>query len=281
MPTLADESAASSIKMLLIGDSGSGKTGALSSLVDAGYNLRILDYDNGLDALRNYTKDKSKLANVDFITLTDRMKAVGKTTLPDGVPLAFSQGLNLLTNWRYSIQDGKVLTSGGIFDTDLGSPSTWTSKEVLVIDSLTFMCSAALRYVLSMNGRAGQQPQIQDWGEAMRLIEDMLSLVYSPAIRCNVIMTSHLNYIENEGGGVKKAYPMALGSKLPPKVGRYFNTCVLARTQGSGDNVKRRIRTSSDVLIELKTPVPGIPTEIPLETGLLSIMNAVKTGKYA
>jgi hypothetical protein len=36
------------VKAMLAADSGSGKTGALACLVDAGFNLRILDFDNGL-----------------------------------------------------------------------------------------------------------------------------------------------------------------------------------------------------------------------------------------
>ena len=35
-------------KMLLIGDSGSGKTGATYSLLRAGYNLRFLDFDKSI-----------------------------------------------------------------------------------------------------------------------------------------------------------------------------------------------------------------------------------------
>ena len=35
-------------KCILLGDSGTGKTGALASLVKAGYKLRVLDLDNKL-----------------------------------------------------------------------------------------------------------------------------------------------------------------------------------------------------------------------------------------
>ena len=37
-----------------MGDSGTGKTEALCSLVLAGYKLRILDLDNGLDIVKSY-----------------------------------------------------------------------------------------------------------------------------------------------------------------------------------------------------------------------------------
>jgi hypothetical protein len=46
--------------MLAIGDSKAGKTGALVSLVQAGYKLAIiLDLDNLLDVLAGYINQKS------------------------------------------------------------------------------------------------------------------------------------------------------------------------------------------------------------------------------
>mgnify|MGYP001496439716 CR=1 FL=1 len=60
MTSLADHHASSLVKMLYIGDSGTGKTGSLVSLVDAGYKVHVLDMDNGLDvphlALQRATK---------------------------------------------------------------------------------------------------------------------------------------------------------------------------------------------------------------------------------
>ena len=52
MPSLSAHQSNDYVKLLLCGDSGSGKSGALASLVGAGYKLRILDMDNGLDSLK-------------------------------------------------------------------------------------------------------------------------------------------------------------------------------------------------------------------------------------
>lgn len=246
----------SATKMLLIGDSGTGKTGALASLAKAGYNLRILDFDAGLDILAQVLRDESDaLSRVSFATLTDRLKNVGNRIIPDGLPNAFSRATKLLNHWK----DGTE---------DLGPVTSWTERDVLVIDSMTFASSAALRLVLGQNGRSGQQPQLQDWGEAMRMIEDLLGLLYSDAVRCNVIVTSHIAFVETESG-LSKGYPSTLGQKLPPKVGRYFNTVLLTKSVGTGANAKRKIITTSQGLIDLKHPAPGrVPPELPLETGL-------------
>ena len=60
MPALGQHQSSDIVKMLFIGPSGAGKTGALASLASAGYNLRILDMDNGLDVLANVLNDPKK-----------------------------------------------------------------------------------------------------------------------------------------------------------------------------------------------------------------------------
>src|SRR4051812_44359341 len=88
MPPLANHQSAKTTKLLLMGDSGTGKTGALASLADAGFNLRILDFDNGIDALFNYLTDpkskysKESSARVHYRTLTEQMRNVNGMLIP-------------------------------------------------------------------------------------------------------------------------------------------------------------------------------------------------------
>lgn len=77
MPSLEDHESKHIVKALIAADSGAGKTGGLASLVDAGLNLRILDFDNGLSPLKNYIKDKANLKNVYFQTYQDTVKLTG------------------------------------------------------------------------------------------------------------------------------------------------------------------------------------------------------------
>ena len=41
-----------SLRILLVGDSGTGKTGSLLPLLQAGYNINLADFDQGSDFLR-------------------------------------------------------------------------------------------------------------------------------------------------------------------------------------------------------------------------------------
>ncbi len=264
MPRLSAHQSQTTKKVLLIGDSGSGKTGSFVSLVKAGYNLRIIDFDSGLDILYNILKKepnaKELLERVAYVTLRDKMKPVGAKLIPDGIPSAFSGALKLLDHWKTE-------------DEDLGKVTDWTEKEVLIIDSFTFMCKNAFRYVEAVNGFKDQR---QTYGETQRLVENVLGLLSSTLIKCNVIVTSHITFIDIDGG-LTKGYPASVGKALSPQIPRYFNSVLETKTKGTGANAKHVILTVPDGLIELKNSgAPGaVPPELPIETGLADFFRLI------
>lgn len=253
MTSFSDHQTSSLCKALLIGDPGSGKTGALAALVKAGFNLYILDYDNGLDVLYHLLTPEER-AQVNYITITDKVQIQGTKPIPVR-PSSFSDGLKQLDAWAKDL----------------------TPQDVLVIDSFTFMSNAAMKAVLFLAGRLASTIQIQDYGEAMRMLEGVLDLLYSDALNCNVILTSHIAYIEDQQK-VSHGYPNTLGQKLAPKMGRWFNTVLQCKVRGTGSAAKRILRTKSEGLIELKHPAPGkIKDEYPQESGLADIFAALRT----
>jgi hypothetical protein len=237
----------------LIGDSGAGKTGALAALVNEGYNLRVIDFDNGLDILGNFISPKAK-GSLIYETLQDKTKLVNGVTIPVGMPKAVTKAMSLLDHWKTD-------------DEGLGPVSSWGPKDVIVLDSLTFFGLSSLLYVRAINSRGANSLQIQDWGRAMEIQEGVLNALASEAISCNVIVTAHITYIEDVVTAGMRGYPAALGSKLPPKVGRYFNSVLSLRVRGTGTNERRILRTTSEGNLELKNTAPRvIPDEIPLQT---------------
>ena len=258
MGKLSDHPSSVTTKMLLLGDSGAGKSGSLASLADAGYNLRIMDLDNGIDVLANLLKSggysKEALGRVDYETLTDKMKGVNGKLMPAKASV-WQRAVGLLDNW-------KTETS------DFGPISTWTPKDVLVIDSLSMLSTAAVNFVLAMNARLGQKPHLSDWGDAQDMIEKLMQMLYDDGVKCNVIVNTHIVYIGEEGSA-QRGYPSCAGSKLPPKIGRYFNSILMIKSQGSGTMVKRKIITNSTPLVELKNTAPmRVKPDYPIETGL-------------
>jgi AAA domain len=248
-------------KLLLIGESGTGKTGSLTSLVKAGYKLRILDLDNGLDVLKMFIGREcpDKMNTVEFYTYRDLKKATyAGSTIPGG-PKAFLAVMKCLDKWP-----------------DLTAPAEWGSDYILVIDSLSFLSDAAEDWAKTIVpiGKGGQDGRAIV-GEAQRAIEAMLSLLTNPAFRTNVIVTAHVQY-NDMPDGTKKGQPVAPGVKLGAIIARYFNTTLLLSSTGS----RRAMKTVSTGMIDLKNPAPfKIAAELPIETALADVFNAVRSAK--
>lgn len=251
-------------KLLLIGDSKSGKTGACASLVPD-FDLRILDFDNGLDALAKIVERdyKSRLGSIEFRTLRDKLIATPLGTMVDGTATAFMDGVRMLERWKY--------------DTiDLGKPSEWGKKAVLIIDSLTFMSDAAFRFrePLVPRSKDGKYDVRAAYKDAQDAIEDVLAVVTSESFKTNVVVISHVRYVDNPDG-TRKGYPTAVGSALSPQIPRYFNSVALAQTGPGG---KRQIQTAATAMIDLANPAAFkmLPT-LPIETGLATFFKTLRS----
>jgi len=269
MPTLEKHQSNEYTKLLCLGDSGSGKTGGLAPLVNAGYHLRILDMDNGLESLKQQVLRlcPEKIANVEYRTLRDKRKASPSGPIIDGSPKAFIEAIRMLDRWRY-VDGGNEI--------DLGVPAEWGPDVILVIDSLTFLSDAAYdwREPLTPKGKEGKYDQRAVYKDAQDAIESVLALVTSEAFRTNVIVTSHVKYVDNPDG-TKKGYPTAVGSALSPQIPRYFNTVALFQTKAGG---KRTLHTAATAMIDLKNPKPfAIEKEYPIETGMADVFAALRS----
>jgi hypothetical protein len=251
-------------KLLYIGDSGTGKTGSLASLVGDGYQLKIIDLDDGLDILKAFVGREfpDKIDNVDFETLRDVFKPgkdlEGKDTLLVS-PEAYVKTTKLLTQW-----------------TDGSKPSEFGPKGIVVIDSLTTLGRGAFEWARAANPTA-KDPR-QWYFAAQQTIENVIAMLTSAAFKSNVIVISHVNYKELEDGSTK-GYASAVGSALGPILPRYFNTLVMATAMGTGKNVMRTVRTVPSPIVEgIKTPIPFLLDEAyPLSTGMAILFRALKS----
>lgn len=255
-------------KLLLIGDAKSGKTGSLVSLVQAGYSLRILDYDNLLDILKYMLVEQcgDKLDQVEFRTLRDKRKSGPAGSIIDGTPKAFSDGLKMLDNWKYTDEHGTEI--------DLGKPAEWGPNAILVIDSLSRLCDAAFDWAepLVPAGKSGDKDLRQVYGSAQDAVESLLAGLTSPNFRTNVIVIAHVQYME-QGSGVLKGFPQGVGQKLSPKIPQYFPSVVLYTNEGG----KRTLKTNSTPLIDLANPKPfAMAKSYPIETGLADFFGVLR-----
>ena len=258
MPLLSQHQSSSFVKLIYIGDSGTGKTGSLVSLVKAGYSLRILDMDNGLDALAQFVAKEcpDRLDNVDFETLRDPTRATQAG--PIVTAKAYLAAIKLMSKWS-----------------DESTPSEWGEDTIFVLDSLTALGKSAFEWA------KGQAPSARDprqwYFAAQQTIENIIGMLTSKDFQCNVIVISHVNYKELQEG-VHRGYPSAIGSALGPTIPKYFNTMVMASTIGSGKNTKRSISTIPTAVVDLKNPAPfKIEASYDLGTGMSELFTKLKT----
>lgn len=255
MPSLTGHESNNVVKVLCPADSGTGKTGALASLVDAGLNVRILDFDNGLSTLKGHVRDKSKLANVHYVDqLQDEMQLVAGRIGIKKAP-AFQRAMDSLD------KGGK-----DYWGADIPPLAAWTQRDVLVIDSLSMAGRMSLEMVLAANGKGFSAPEIQHYGTAMENIEKWIGMLTSSAVKCHVIFNTHVTTVEGDA----RLFPEALGSKLSPKIGRYFDNTISIQLVGG----KRVFQTKKAGLLPLKTAKPLNET-YPIETGWKGIFEGL------
>ena len=303
MPSISQYHTSSYIvKMLALGDPGTGKTGATAALANAGYNVRNLDIDNGLDIVRSYLTPEGADRYV-YETFTDPVATVkqgGKIVIkPKGTPFAFADAMKLLDHWKMperklKAPDGEEVKLPAY---DLGPISSWGEDDVLVVDSLNFLSMSCLNYVLDLNAAdldRWVQPYPADYLAVQKRMEGFLDLIKSKQIKCNVIVNTHIRYIGGGGTQVTKSktdpgvevrreldsreegtgYPFILGRQLPPRVGTYFNAIVRYRSTRTG---VREIVTETDDNVPLRCPAPKtMPRTLPIGEGLVRYFETVR-----
>jgi hypothetical protein len=270
MPRLDEPGSESPIKMLLLGNSGSGKTGSLASLARAGYQIHIIDFDNGTNILRNVLReDKAALGRIEVESFSDVYSTAGPRVYPSKV-IAWAAAMKKITEWTNEYT---------------------TLDHILVIDSLNFASRAAFNWILQMANRLQTTKEIQDWGAAQDLMESFLMKIYSAEVKCHVIMTSHIHYIGQGETEIQVGYPMtSVGRSFAPKVPRLFNSCIMCRNTGTGAAAKREIYTQPIDFVDLKTESLDVKKSYPLSTGLAEYFfdvrkvkptSAITENKYA
>jgi hypothetical protein len=262
MPSLAEHQSNKVIKLLIIGEAKSAKTGSLASLVKAKYKLFILDMDNLLDPLKFQIMKlcPELIGNVEFRTLRDKRKMTPTGPMIDGQPKAFIEAIKMLDNWKYD-------------DRDFGKPSDWGADCILVIDSLSRLCDAAYdwREPLTPRGRSGEYDKRATYGDAQNAIEDVLAGLTSASFNTNVIVISHGTY-QDQLTGPPLIFPQGVGQKLSPKIPQYFPNYVRYTNIGG----KRTIQLESNAQIHLATAKPLEHKTLPVETGLATLFAALR-----
>ena len=271
MTNLADEPSRP-IKLLLIGDSGVGKTGALASLAPH-YKIRIINMDrgDGIAALKAHIRDKdpAALANVDYEDCQDQYKfdALGRAVVV-GIPKALPKAFRLCNKW-----------------TDKSNPAEWGQDHILVVDSITAMGRAAMTWADPLLQNVDRR---QTYGAAQDVVQRCIETLSGDSFNTNVIVIGHINYPrmpnkEEKAAGLgssplfHKAFTTAVGRALGPIIPQYFNTLLLSEVTGTGSHAKRKIKTLPTGWLDLKNPNPmKMEGSYDIDNAMFSVFNILR-----
>jgi len=278
MPTLADHSSTSIIKLLAVGENGTGKSGALASLAKAGYRLWILDYDNGLDSIVDaLSGDTDALKRVTFETLRDDITTVNGLPKIKTPVHAYEDAGRTIQKWEKSLPEYEIVTQEFLEEDKppVISKTThhFTPSDVLVLDTLSSFTQAAFNKALALGARLNQRPQLQDYGWMADSVKLFIEMLTSPDLNCHVIVNTHIRFLTSEADETtQRGLPNAKGQEISREVGKYFNNVILFRTLGSGPGARRRIGTQPQGVVEVKVSAPSkVKAEYPIDTGLADL----------
>lgn len=217
-------------KVCLAGAVGTGKTHAIRTLVDAGYEVFVIFTENGQGILGDIPDDKLhwnyvKPASEDWSLMKD---SANKINTLDFRALTSMPGFNRnkYNQWIQVLEQCANFTcqrTGEAF----GNVGEWGTDRVLVIDSLSGL------NIMAMNLVTGSKPvkDQKDWGMAMDNLERFIVKLCTD-LWCNVVLTAHLEREVDQVTGATKLMLSTLGKKLPPLLPRYFDEIVMTKTSG-------------------------------------------------
>lgn len=232
------------MKVLSIGDIGSGKTTLMKTLIGEGLTVMGVFTEPAQEVLGDTDPEKLhwsyiKPVSSDIQNLIDAADKITKQT-PDQVQQSRdttrsdrNQYMPLLARFA----NYKCDRTGK----EYGNISTWGTDKCLVLDSLSGLTIAALSAAVGQK-YALTQPEFQI---AQNMLENLVNLL-TTTLQCHVYITAHPEMEVNEITGGRKIYPSTLGRKLAPKLPRNFSDVIQTQMVMDGTKPKWVIHTISE-----------------------------------
>lgn len=220
-------------KVLLMGDSGTGKTHAIRTLIDVGVTPFVIATEqNCIQTLKDIPTDKwhYKFINAqpennwgnlqDMLSKVNKLSYENLTKVQDPNKSSYNQLLDVLTTCNKFVCD--------CHKEDFGDVSLWDNSRALVIDGLSGLSDMAMGLTV------GNKPvrSMPDWGVSQNSLKSIIAQL-TTAVRCPFILIAHIDREKDEITGGTSVTVKTLGQKLGPDLPRMFSDVIRAKREGN------------------------------------------------
>ena len=235
MPNATDAHKTAKHKILVLGDTGSGKTTQILTL--AGKKFCYLFDSNAILSLRGYDVDYEEFLP-DRLSLSASSLSKGKGDKSD------VKGSILYQQWEQSFNEKMA---NGFFD----------SYDVLAIDSCTTLLDIIMDRVLTINGIFGQWPTQDMYGPQMLAFINICRSWVS--LDKTIYMTGHLDIKQDQLTQKIFRKPMMTG-RLTTKIPLLFSDIFITEADNDGQGkVGYKIQTVPDRMTTcVRTAIKGL-----------------------
>lgn len=234
-------------RVLICGEPASGKTGALAQLANAGYRLLIHDMDQNCRVIGSYLKPGAADVFVNTYTVA---KLTGTNLFTAKGPSAGAQAVAEMKRFCQQLEHWKTETE------DLGPTSQLTPKDVIVIDSGTFLGDLLLL-------AAQEDPETKKDGRSLYNVAGkyycaILDYLTGNRVGASVLVLTHIMQTgekDDQGKIIGRArdIPVAVGDKASRKMQTYFSDIWHLEVDRVGN---RSFKTSATDKAALRTSAP-------------------------
>lgn len=253
--------------VLDIGEIGSGKTWALSTLAKAGLEVfAIITEPTGLESLLDaWQKEKLDISKLHWKQITpartgfDGLLAQAKiVAVADQKYLSDQKPTNNRGNAKWiellSTCDRFICERDG---KDYGPITSFDANRAVVIDSMSGLNLMAMD--ITVGDKSTANPG--EWGIAMKLLEKFI-ITLTSGLKCTLVITAHMEKEMNENVGAQQIMVATLGKKLAPTIPRFFSEVVMSYREGT-----QFFWSTSAANVALKSRTLPIAPKLPADYG--------------